>query len=292
MKYSIGVDIGATNIRMGIVGEDGSFLRVLKEKTTTVKTPDALIGQLLHLYNAITIEPVKLTGIGIGIPGPVLPGTGFVYVFPNLQLPPFDIAKALSDKIKLPIYVSNDANVAAFGEAKIGAGKGYDVVQFFVVSTGIGGGLIVNGKIWTGRLGFAQEVGNMIINPNGVRPNPTMNVGSWESFCSGTSLVRMAAEAGVVTKHAGEVFTNPKLSGLVDEWINNMAIAIANMVTLYEPDIFVIGGGVIQSKDYFLERMRKKVNDYVFKDLENKIMIVPALLDQDAGLIGAALLAF
>ncbi|NCA96027.1 MAG: ROK family protein [Methanomicrobia archaeon] len=290
MAYSLGIDIGATYVRLGIVSQDGSLITSINESVTDQRTPQGLVDQLLALYHRLPLKDYPIIGVGVGIPGPVKPDTGYVYVFPNLQIEAFDIAEALEQALHLPIKVTNDANAAAFGEALLGAGKGYKVVQFITISTGIGGGLVMDGKLVTGRYGFAQEIGNMVLSPSGPRPNPSMNPGSWEAYCSGSALVRQANEAGFPVTHAGEVFSNPALKGLVDIWLNFMAIAIANMTTLYEPDIFVLGGGVMKSQKLFLESLQKKVNDYLLPGLKEKLLILPAKLNQDAGLIGAGLL--
>jgi glucokinase len=291
VPYSIGIDIGGTYVRVGMIASDGAILFALKEKVTDQRTPKGLVHQLCTLYDRLPLTE-KPWGIGIGVPGPVKPHTGYVYVFPNLRIAPFDLAMAMEAKLSIPTLVMNDANVAAFGEARIGAGQGYRSVQFVTISTGVGGGFVVDGQLWTGQHGFAQEVGNMIIQPNGIRPNPSMNPGCWETYCSGTSLVRFAHEAGVEVQHAGQVFSTPSLASIIDQWIDHMAMALANMVTLYEPDVFVLGGGVMQSQDFFLDKLRLKMNDYLLPGLKGKILIFPALLNQDAGLIGAGLLPF
>lgn len=291
-KYSVGIDIGATYVRLGILSKDGILMKSIKESVTDQRTTHGLVDQLVSIYNRLPLKDYSITGVGVGIPGPVKPGSGYVYVFPNLQIEAFDVAQALEKRLHLPVKVTNDANAAAFGEALLGAGRGYRAVQFVTISTGIGGGLVLDGKLVTGRHGFAQEVGNMMLTPTGPRPNPSMNPGCWEAYCSGTSLVRQAKEMGISITHAGEVFSNKSLTGLVDTWLDYMAIALANMVTLYEPDVFVLGGGVMKSQALFLDKLQKKINQYLLPGLKGKVLIVPAKLDQDAGLIGAGLLPF
>lgn len=292
MAYSIGIDIGGTYVRLGLIASDGKIISQIKEKVTDERTPQGLVSQLVTLFHFLPLNDVSILGVGVGIPGPVKPQSGYVYVLPNLRIEPFDIAKALEAQLHLPIQVTNDANAAAFGEAMLGAGKGYRVVQYVTISTGVGGGLVMDGKLITGRYGFAQEVGNMILSSKGVRPNPAMNPGCWEAFCSGTALVREAKALGIDVAHAGEVFANPTLKSIVDEWVDHMAIALSNMATLYEPDVFVLGGGVMQSSRYFLDALRTKVDDYLLPGLKGHVLILPALLNQDAGLVGAGLLPF
>jgi len=290
--YSLGIDIGATYVRLGILSKDGTLVAHIKENVTDQRTPEGLVSQLVSLYRRLPLKDYPIMGIGVGIPGPVKPETGYVYVLPNLRIEAFDIAQALEAHLHLPVQVTNDANAAAFGEALLGAGKGYKVVQYVTLSTGIGGGLVMEGKLVTGRYGFAQEIGNMMLSPKGPRPNPTMNPGCWEAYCSGTALVRQARDEGYPVAHAGEVFANPALKGIIATWLDYMAIALANMATLYEPDVFVLGGGVMQSQAFFLEALKTKVNDYLLPGLKGNLLILPARLNQDAGLIGAGLLPF
>ena len=297
MRYSIGIDLGGTNIRVGYVREDGFIMQVVKASTVKSTTIDPLVDQIMHLIERLPTADFPIAGVGIGIPGPVRAKDGFIYVMPNLGLSNIPLKQLLESRLgSIPVFVGNDANVAALAEAKSGAGKGYETVQFVTVSTGIGGGLVIGDKLVTGSLGYAQEVGNMIVHPNGRQQSPVMNNGAWEAQCSGTALVTQALELGVHVQHAGEVFelasTNKELSALVHHWIEWMAIAIANMVNLYEPDIFILGGGVMKSRHFFMDELLVEVNRRVFPGMRGRVKITTAAYDQDAGLIGAGLLPF
>lgn len=297
MRYSIGVDLGGTNIRVGYVREDGIIEHVVKAATVRSASIEPLIQQIADLIDQLPTVDYPITGIGVGVPGPVRAQDGYVYVMPNLQLYDIPLKQLLEAKLGMsPVIVGNDANVAALAEAKSGAGKGYETVQFVTVSTGIGGGLVIGDKLITGSRGYAQEVGNMIVLPNGRRQSEVMNAGAWEAQCSGTALVAQAAELGVEVPHAGEVFVrslaNKELAHLVANWTNWMAVALANMVNLYEPDIFILGGGVMKSRDFFWKELVAAVDQRVFPGMRGQVKIVLAQYDQDAGLIGAGLLPF
>ena len=165
------------------------------------------------------------------------------------------------------------------------------------MSTGIGGGLILSKKMITGHYGFGQEVGSMIIQRGGRRPSAFKAGGCIEGLASGQMLMEQAKEANLLLNHAGELFLlaeqkNEVALKIKNEWLENMAAFIGSIVAYMEPDIFVLGGGLMQSKQYFLEELKEKVNDYVFEYLKGKIKIVPAKYDQDAGIIGAAMQVF
>lgn len=298
MKYSIGIDIGGTNIRIAIVNEKGEIIKVIKEPTNKSNGKDSLLLQIVNLYHQIIEnESYKIVGIGIGVPGPINPKDGSVYVIPNLNITDIPLKQFVEEKTKLPVYVGNDANVAGLAEATVGNGKDYKVVQYLTLSTGIGGGLVINKEMVTGHYGFAQEVGSMVIKRGDRRPSIFKAFGCIEGIASGSMLVTIAAEKGLKVNHAGEIFeladkNNDIALNLKKEWIENMAAFIGSIVAYMEPDIFVLGGGLMKSSKYFLDELIKKVDDYVFEYLKGKIKIVAAKYDQDAGIIGAAMQAF
>jgi glucokinase len=298
MKYSLGVDIGGTNIRMAVVSETGEIVKVIKKRTRPTKTADDLVAQILELYTEIGASSYDVVGMGIGVPGPVIQETGFTYVLSNLGIYDFNLKEMLEPKLKINVIVGNDANLAAYAEATLGEGKGKKIVQFITVSTGVGGGLIVNGEVISGKLGFAQEIGNMIVDQNSTKKqNESMANGSFESLCSGTALVASAKEEGLSVEHAGQLFElasqgNEKALKIKKTWLKNMGIALANMVAYMEPDVFILGGGVMLSKQYFLDELKKEIDISVFPQIRGKIDIQPAKFDQDAGIIGAALICF
>ncbi len=295
MNYSIGVDVGGTNIRLAVVDELGNIIKVIKEKTRKVNTPDELVDQIIDMYDRINAVEYSPLGMGVGVPGPTQQSTGYVYVLSNLGLGGFNLKEMLESKLNIKVVVGNDAKVAALAEGILGAGKGKHVMQYITISTGIGGGLVIDGKLYYSSLGFSQEIGNMLIDKEGERPNPNMSIGCLEGLCSGTAIVKQAAKKGLKVAHAGEFFElaaggNVTALDLKSKWIDNLARGIGNLVNLLEPDLFVIGGGVIQSSEYFLDELCKKINDYVFSQMKDKVVIKLAQFNQDAGIIGASLL--
>lgn len=296
MKYSIGIDVGGTNIRIGVIDENGTILDVIKE-STKANSIDSLINQILDLISRIDINKYNICGIGVGIPGPVRPDGTIIYI-PNLNInQSFNLKKEIEDRLDIPTFVGNDANVAGLAEAIVGAGKGYKVVQYITMSTGIGGGLIINKKMVVGKNGLAQEIGSMIIKNGGRAPSIYKAKGCIEGEASGTMLTLKANELGLNCNNAGDVFilasqNNEIAMSLQEEFIDNIAAFIGSIVAYMEPDIFVLGGGLMKSKDYFLDKLIKKVDDYVYESLKGKIKIVEAKYSQDCGIIGAAMQCF
>jgi glucokinase len=291
MRYTIGIDIGATQLRGAIVSKDAEIVFSTSVKTIRGNLK-ALLDQVIELIGVLLSKNYGVEGIGIGIPGPVEPGTGYVHVLQNIGGDHFDIKTPLEEKFHLPVYVNNDANLAAYGEAMVGAGRGYRVVQYITLSTGIGGGLVIEGKLYTGQHGFAQEIGNMIIDHGQPRPNPTMNEGSFESWCSGSSLVRMATDEGLQVQDAGDVLKSPECTSIITTWLDHLGMAIANLVNLYEPDVIILGGGIMKSASLFFERILPEVLKYTFSGIHNNLLIKPASLGQFSGLVGAGIFAF
>lgn len=295
MNYSIGVDVGGTNIRLAIVDELGNIVKVVKQRTRKVETPSGLVDQIVDMYHEIDAGEYHPIGMGVGVPGPTQQSTGHVYVLSNLGLGSFNLKDMLEARLNIRVVVGNDAKVAALAEGVLGAGQGAHVMQYITISTGIGGGLVIDGKLFYSSLGFSQEIGNMLVDKEGDQPNPSMSRGCLEGLCAGTAIVKAAKKNGLEVAHAGEFFElaasgNEIAKKLREEWIDNMARGIGTLVNVLEPDLFVLGGGVIQSSEYFLEDLRKKVNDFVFSQMKDKVVIKLAHFDQDAGIIGASLL--
>ena len=296
MNYAIGIDVGGTNIRIAVVDENGTLYNVIKE-STKAHDIDGLKNQIIDLINKVDYKKYNILGIGIGVPGPVKPDGTVIYI-PNLNISTsFNLKEMIEKETNIKTFVGNDANVAGLAEAFVGNGKGYDVVQYITMSTGIGGGLIINKKMVTGKNGLAQEIGSMIVKNGGRAPSIFKAKGCIEGEASGTMLTLKANELGLNCKNAGDVFilanqNNEIAIKLKEEFISNIAAFIGSIVAYMEPDVFVLGGGLMKSKDYFLDELIKKVDDYVYESLKGNIKIVCAKYDQDCGIIGAAMQCF
>ena len=148
MNYSIGVDVGGTNIRLAVVDELGNIVKVVKERTRKVTTPSELVDQIVDMYNQLNAGEYHPIGMGVGVPGPTQQSTGHVYVLSNLGLGGFNLKDMLEAKLNIRVVVGNDAKVAALAEGVLGAGQGAHVMQYITISTGIGGGLVIDGKLY------------------------------------------------------------------------------------------------------------------------------------------------
>lgn len=290
MKYFFGVDIGGTNIRIGVMDENHQLIKIIKKSSKDIKSNEDLINKIVELYNEVSEYPCS--ALGIGVCGPCNVSEGYAYFIPNMNLVDVHFTDKLKEYINCPIYIGNDANVAGLCEALMGAGKGKSIVQYITISTGVGGGLFVNGHLVTGDYGFAQEIGHIKIKDSDEKLSSFTSAGSLESLCSGSALTRRANKMGVKASHAGEVFncTDPVCKGLVEEFIQNFAEVLVNITYFIEPSIIVIGGGVAKSFAFFGEALNRRYNELIFPPLKDKIRIVKAEYDQDTGILGACLL--
>ncbi|MDT9026919.1 ROK family protein [Rossellomorea yichunensis] len=290
MTLRVGVDLGGTNIRAALLDEKGTILREVREKTEAHLGPVRIIAKLISVVERVKGEE-KVRGIGIGCPGPLDAKTGIILSPPNL--PGWDmipLASMVEEHFQLPVKVDNDANVAAVAEAILGAGSGCESVYYLTVSTGVGGGFVINGKVFQGANGYAGEVGNMIVVPNGVK-HPALNAGALETLASGTA-IGVAGKAKGIHGGAEAVFREAKALNkvaqtIVNEAIEYLAVAIANLTHAINPEVFVVGGGVMNSEEQVLLPLRGKVKEYVYPGLKESVNIIPAKLGSNSGVIGA-----
>lgn len=295
--YTIGIDLGGTNLRIGLFNEEGEIISEQSRPTEAEKGPDYTINNMAEVINKLKSQ-YDIKAVGIGSPGPLLPKTGVIIEPPNLpgwvNVPIVDL---LEEKIGLPVSLENDANAAALAEAKLGAGKGSGSVFFITVSTGIGGGYVLDGQLVSGAQGNCGEIGNMIVNPSpDAYQGPGLNKGALEGLASGTAIGRIGKERLNITNGAQGVFQlaeqgNQQAQEIIDEAINYLSIGLANIIHTVNPEVIVIGGGVMKSKDLILVPLIEKTREYVYPSLKETLVIKPAILDQKAGLVGAGLLA-
>lgn len=300
MKYFIGIDLGGTNVRTLLVDEEGNSYSEVKDVTEREKGPDYVVSKIIRQIESLDfsvcggIENVQ--GIGIGVPGPVDTRNGVMIMATNLPgFEQFPVCQRLSDRFNLPTFIDNDANVAGLAEALLGAGKGYPIVYYVTISTGIGGALIVDGQVVSGGRGHAGEIGNIIVKNNGYKFG-ALNPGAAEAEASGTAITRKGKEliGEDLVRHAGDVFEladkgNTVAQGIVDEVISEWATMFANIAHTVDPYVFVLGGGVMKSKRYFLNRLVEQFNQKIHVGMRGHIQFLPTELE-DCGAIGAAML--
>jgi glucokinase len=316
--YRMGIDLGGTKILVAVVNAEGAIVGMAKKKTKGELGPDAVIKRIVDTAaEATTVAKISLraiAGVGVGAPAPVDHDTGVVYSAPNL--PGWDeipLGARLQAELGAPVWVDNDVNLGTLGEFSLGAGRGCKHMVGVFVGTGVGGGIVVDGKLHRGARYAAGEVGHMIVQPNG----PLCGCGRRgcvEAFASRTAIERsvraglaegrasvmpdlMAAEKGRLTSgvikqalEAGDAL----MVEVIDQAQLYLGVLVANLVNALDPEMIVFGGGVVEALgDAFLQPIRSTAQSYYLQQRNaDKILIVPATLGDHAGVLGgAALLA-
>ena len=314
--YYIGVDLGGTNIAVGLLDEN--FKIVAKEKcpTKTERDISEIMDDMANLCKAL-IEKNNLTAadiayIGIATPGSINPKAGMVIYSNNVKMENFPISAELSARTGIEkVFVENDANAAALGEALMGAGKGNDNVIMITLGTGVGGGIVINRKLYSGFNYAGGELGHIVIETNG-RACSCGRKGCWEAYSSATGLKNMTKDKLLSTKDtimwniiendlenvSGRTAFDAAKKGdkagkeVVDEYISYLACGIANMINIFQPNVLCIGGGVCGEGDYLLKPLKEleRSQEYGNKQRTEFTEIKIAELGNDAGIIGAGLL--
>lgn len=300
MRYFIGVDLGGTNVRSLLVDEKGNILAEVKDVTESEKGPDFVTEKIINQIKSIDYTSIggfeKVEGIGIGVPGPVDTENKWMVMATNLVgFARYPICAKIEEAFNKPTFIDNDANVAGLAEALVGAGRLKKSVFYITISTGIGGAFIYDGKLISGNRGHAGEIGNIIVKSNGEKINH-LNPGAVENEASGTAIVRKARKVfgEDQIKHAGNLFElaangNEDAKAIREDFIDCVSSMMADIAHVVDPHCFVIGGGVMKSKEYFLEDLEKAFNSKIHEGMRGYTPIYSVELD-DCGAIGAAML--
>ena len=293
MKNVIGIDLGGTNVRVAKINENGEILQELKSPSYGLEGPEVVVPNLVNLIKQID-DYKNCAGIGIGVPGPVDTVNKIMTLSSNLTgFTNYPMAKMLEEATGLDVYIDNDANVAGLAEALVGAGKGDPIVYYTTVSTGIGGAMVINGKLMSGRAGYAGEVGNLIVDHTRESFN-NLNKGATESEASGRAITRKGQQIfGDCIESAGDVFklyaeNDPQAIELVDQVCMDLAIMFSHVAHIVDPNCFVIGGGMLKSKEIWFDKMIANYKTLVHPGMAD-IPFRTALLDEP-GIVGAAML--
>ena len=312
--YKLGIDLGGTNIVAGVVDDKYNIVATAKRKTNLPRPAEQIVDDLVSVtFEAIEnagLTPDDIDGYGIGTPGSVESETGNVPYSNNLEFYDLPLGKILEEKTGKKFYIENDANAAAYGEYIAGAGRGTKNFIAITLGTGVGGGIIIDGKIYSGSNGAGGELGHTVIQMGGP-PCTCGRFGSRETYASATALVRQTKQAmmryknsrmweicdGNIENVSGVTAFKAKRLGdrvgtmVVDEYIRYVAVGIANVLDIFQPDMICIGGGISKEGEYLTD----PINEYV--DGENyarhmnfKTVIKTADLGNNAGIIGAAYL--
>ena len=306
-KYVVGVDLGGTKIYTALVDLEGNIIKEKTVETLAHEGEQAVMGRIVDTINYVIDGTDKnlIKSIGIGSPGPLDVKNGIIIENSNLPFKNFEIVKTIKETFDLPTHLDNDANVATLGEFMFGAGKGTENMVFITASTGIGGGAVLNGKLFRGSTGNALEVGHMTVATEGPRCG-CGNLGCAEALGSGTAIGKRAKEAvlsNVVTSlknyenvTAKEVFKEAANGDRVAKNILNtsltyLGIAVANTITNFDPEKVVVGGGVVNGGDIVIETIRNVVEERCMAAFVENCTIEKAVLGGKAGVLGAAALA-
>ena len=324
----IGIDLGATKIKAGIISENGRIIDKITTDTpvggevqTIVNSIGMLVDRLLKT-DGITARYIKdideeipgIKGIGIGIPG-ICNDEGLVYYAPNLFWNNVPLGELLKEKINIPVFIENDATMAAIGEATCGIAKGISDCVIITLGTGIGGGIIINNNIYSGSHDIGGEIGHMVVGENFYDCNCGNN-GCLETFSSASALIKytkrlledtednLIYNSRIFKKINGDmdlldgklIFDcakkdDPIAAEAVDRLIKYLAIGIGNIINILDPEMIIIGGGISKAGDYLIDKLSKEVPKTIWLKSMNLTKIVRASLGNDAGIIGSAMYA-
>ncbi len=301
----VAVDLGGTLIRSALINEKGEMLARAQRETLAQEGPEAVIG---GIEASIRDVARGSEAISIAAPGPLDPWKGIVHQAPNLpgwrEVPLADI---LHRAFKVPVYLNNDANLAALGEHRFGAGQGVNDLIYLTISTGIGGGIISQGKLLLGAKGLAAEVGHMILEPEGP-PCGCGGRGHLEALAAGPAIARRAVEEvekgtetfitrlvkGELSKVTAKVVAqaaqegDPLANSIFKEAGFYIGLGIANLLHILNPQLVILGGGVSKAGDLLFDPVRATVKARTMVSYQERLKIVPAALGADVGLLGGA----
>jgi glucokinase len=286
---ALGLDIGGTNLKAAVLQLPNRIALELKLPSRANEGPEGVRAALREAVNKAKSEGVSFERIGVGCAGSVDPKTGVVRNSPNFRAwNNVPLREWVQADHGLPVVVENDANCAAVTELHMGNALGCRNALLLTLGTGIGGGLILNGKIYRGATGTAGEVGHFSIHADGVAC-PCGNVGCFERYCSASSLA-----ARVPNVHAKEIF-NPgnraKYGPVVDDFLRHLSIGLASLANILDPDVILLGGGLAGGLGPYWDVIRAQVKKHAFPAVAENLRLLPTQYENNSGALGAALLA-
>ena len=311
----IGIDVGGTNLVAGLVNELGHIFNQVTTPVAKDMTAEQFGGELVRMARRLCevgeTDPSKIESVGIGLPGVVDNKAGLFVQNPNMPFRDKNVPlrEMFQKEWNIPVYLGNDANCAAVGEYWAGAAKGCDPAMLITLGTGIGGGLILDGKLFTGFANAGMEVGHMIIQPNGILCGCGSR-GCWERYGSATALIQLArqemewdrsSEMWVIAdgdsfKVSGRTpfqaarLGDPAAKRVLSKYLQGLSVGVINLVNILQPEIICLGGGISNAEDdLLLDPLRELVWQGCF-DKNYHTRIEKASLGNNAGIVGAALL--
>lgn len=310
-QYVLAVDIGGTKVAAALV-DDGGSIHYRMQEPTNLDGPAAGLDQLTRMIRQIMQQDAMTPplAVGIGIPAVIEHGSDHIIWAPNLPgWRDVSLRATLEERLGLPVVVEYDGHTAILGEWWLGVGRGYDNIAGLFVGTGIGGGLVLNGRLVRGRNRLAGAAGWFAMTTDASRrDDPAHSIGHWESLAAGPGIVRRARallertpDAALAnqkdTLTAKDLFDvarqgDPLARQIIDETADLLGLGVANIVSLINPDIVILGGSVGSQGDLLLPRIRQAVSDWAQPISASAVAIVSSQMGADAGLLGAAYAAF
>jgi len=316
MKYYLGIDLGGTNIKAGVIDENYKIVSQCSVKTNSPRPAEDIIDEMAFVaMDALKIAELSLDDVewvGVGAPGTVNQTTGVVEYANNLGFMNVPVKKILEERLQKKVYIDNDANAAAYGEYMAGCAKDVDISIMITLGTGVGGGIIINNKIYTGFNFAGAELGHGVIQMDG-RLCTCGRRGCLEGYASASGLIVTTKEAmerdvfsemwkvcgGDINQVNGRTAfdamrkDDKSASYVVDAYIRQLACGITNIINAFQPDMLCIGGGISKEGATLLNPLKEIVSREVYsRNSARNTEIVLAALGNDAGIIGAGLLGF
>ena len=314
MNYYIGIDLGGTNIAVGVVDENYNIVGRAKRKTVVTENPIRIVDDMAEAAKEAVLDAgLKLSDIkacGVGSPGFADTVNGMLYCAYNLNIDKLNVKELIEERLNIPTLLANDANAAALGEMLAGAGRGADNFIIITLGTGVGGGVIMNGKMLVGSNFAGGELGHSLLVYNGELCTCGRK-GCWETYASATALIRQTkckmqntpdsimweltnnSLDNVNGRTAFDAMRKGDKAGkeVVDQYIQYVAAGITNMINIFQPQILTIGGGISKEGDVLIKPINEYVSKNVFSSNAGDVAkINVAQLGNDAGIIGAAFL--
>ena len=312
--YRVGVDLGGTNISVGITDENWKIVGRGQRPTLSPRAADALFDDLAAaVYDAVAaagLTMADIESVGIGIPGSIEKEKGVIEFSNNLEFHHVPARAMLVDRLRCPVYMDNDANCAALGEALAGCGKGVDSFVAITLGTGVGSGIVIGGKLVNGVNDAAGECGHMVIDIDGAPCNCGRN-GCWEAYASATALIAQTKAAmqahpeskcwelsgGDIEAVNGKIAFDAWRAGdpagtqLVEKYMHYLAVGLGNLINALQPAIICVGGGIGHERENLLVPLRELVKaERYTRYADKQTQLVSAQLGNDAGIVGAAAL--
>lgn len=313
-RFVVGVDLGGTKIHTALAAEAGNILAETRIPTETAKGPAHVIGRLVATIEQVRqqagVASESIRAVAVGAPGPLDAAAGVVHFAPNLRWRDVPLKKYLQERVPTEVRIDNDANLAALGEHIYGAGRGVKNMVYITVSTGVGGGLILDGRLYHGASDAAGEIGHIAVQPDG----PLCGCGArgcLEAVASGTAIAREArrlvasgrgrcilAAAGdkadaisAVTVADAAAGGDPEAAAIIASAARFLGIGVANIINLLNPDMIVLGGGVMEIGEPVWQGVKLETEARALDAARERVQIVPAGLGRRAGVLGAVALA-